>query len=70
MERYAIRKATRAAKRSIVIALEEVCGLTGHHFCHRLAMASAKLDERWDTRVWTVIEGGANAEPENLKKID
>lgn len=65
MEKYAIRKATRAAKRSIVIALEDVCGLTGHHFCHRLAMASAKLDKRWDTRVWTVIEGDAEPVDKN-----
>jgi hypothetical protein len=53
-----IRKAILAAKRSVVIALEDVCGLTGHHFCHRLAAKSAKLDEKWNTSVWTVIEGG------------
>ena len=52
-----ITKMTHAVKRSIVVALENACGLTGHHFCHRLAMASAKLDERWGTKVWTAAEG-------------
>lgn len=55
-----IKEAIKSAKRAIVIALEDVCGLTGHHFCHRLAAGSAKLDERWGTGVWkpVVIEGG------------
>ena len=43
----------RRAKRGIVIALEDVCGLTGHHLCHRLATTSAKLDARWGTQVWS-----------------
>jgi hypothetical protein len=43
-------------RRFVVTALERLCTLTGHRlFACRLADLSARLDERWDTRVWQPI---------------
>ena len=50
-----INDMVRAVKRGIVIALEDACELTGHHFCNSLAATSARLDRRWNTGVWSTV---------------
>ena len=50
-----INDMVRAVKRGIVIALEDACELTGHHFCNSLAATSERLDRRWNTGVWSTV---------------
>lgn len=50
----------RQIKVRIVIGIESLCGLTGHHWCHRIAGMSARLDERWETGCWVVVSEQAD----------
>jgi hypothetical protein len=43
-------------KKRIVLALEDICERTGHHWCHRLAMWSYKLDVHWGLGIWSTVE--------------
>ena len=40
----------------IVISLENICNWTRHRWCHYFAMTSSRLDEKWNTNVWTSVE--------------
>lgn len=42
-------------KTAIVVGLERLCEITGHHWCMTLARKSAELDDKWGTSAWTAV---------------
>ena len=42
-------------KRLIVKSLEGACVLTRHRWCHRFALWSHDLDQRWGTEEWHAV---------------
>lgn len=50
----------RYLKIKIVHGLESLCELTRHRWCHRLAVASFKLDKRWELSEWYVVDDSDN----------